>query len=86
MSYWLSKEIGPNWTDLMGIGNEIQGLIRWDLPQLGSRLRGESPWAFQLQDIEMNRRGIGKALVDMMRPDGNGGPPNLMPPSDGGSK
>jgi len=41
-----------------GIVNEIQGLVRWDLPNLLDRIRGRSQWAFQWQDFRDNERGL----------------------------
>jgi RHS repeat-associated protein len=43
---------------LFGIGNEIQGFIWHDLFRLPSRLSGETPWAFQLDDLSANESGF----------------------------
>ncbi|GAB6037602.1 hypothetical protein JCM15519_21610 [Fundidesulfovibrio butyratiphilus] len=61
VSYLLTKEFGPNWTRLAGYGNEIQGLLYQDLPDLWRRLNGERPWAFSLDDFEANEVGIHRA-------------------------
>jgi len=81
MSYWLTKEIGPEWTDLLGIGNEIQGFLWHDLWDLDARKRDLRPWAFQQRDIDMNRRGINNALHDMDNPDKQVGPTHGLPES-----
>lgn len=41
-----------------GFTNEVQGLIRWDIPNLSSRLDGKTPWAFQLKDLAANEKGF----------------------------
>ncbi|KRA17400.1 hypothetical protein ASD69_11950 [Lysobacter sp. Root604] len=41
-----------------GVGNEVIGFIRWDIRMLGSRLRGDTPWAFQWDDLQNNERGF----------------------------
>lgn len=41
-----------------GVGNEIQGLVLFDLPNLGGRLTGDEPWAFQLDDLFDNEDGF----------------------------
>lgn len=41
-----------------GIGNELIGFARWDVPQLPSRLQGRTPWAFQWSDLRNNERGF----------------------------
>ena len=41
----------------MGGINELQGLIRYDIPDLWSRIKGESRWAFQLDDFKANKQG-----------------------------
>ena len=58
----LAFEYGPNWARLAGAGNEVQGFLRWDLMRLSSRLRGNSPWAFQLEDLTANEAGIQEVL------------------------
>ena len=45
-----------------GIVNEVQGLILHDIPNLPSRLSGETPWAFQIDDIRANEVGIQRAI------------------------
>lgn len=41
-----------------GIGNEIQGLVLHDIPNLPGRLFSDQPWAFQLQDLRDKERGF----------------------------
>ena len=36
----------------------MQGLILHDIPNIGSRISGKSPWAFQLKDFSANEVGI----------------------------
>ena len=74
-SYTLTQEFGPNWTRLAGLGNEIQGFVRWDMWRLPSRLSGETPWAFSLADLIANERGIRDAM--------NPGPQCPLPPKRG---
>lgn len=57
-SYVLAQEYGARTTRTLGILNEVQGFLWWDVTQLRSRLRGESPWSFQLVDIKHNEGGI----------------------------
>ena len=41
-----------------GTGNEVQGLILYDIPDLGGRISGQRPWAFSPQDFRDNQRGL----------------------------
>jgi RHS repeat-associated protein len=41
-----------------GTVNELQGLIRWDIPNLVDRITGDSPWAFQTADLAANEKGF----------------------------
>ena len=43
---------------MAGAANEAQGFVRWDIPNLFSRLRGTTPWAFQPDDFGNNERGF----------------------------
>lgn len=38
--------------------NEWYGLFTLDIPNLGSRLNGSTPWAFELQDFRNNNTGV----------------------------
>lgn len=55
------KRYGEDLARLSGIVNEIQGLIRWDIPRLWDRLRGRSHWAFSFADFADNELGLGCA-------------------------
>ena len=57
----LTREVGPTITRDLGILNEAQGFIFQDIPNLGSRLRGETAWAFDLRDLIDNEIGIRQA-------------------------
>jgi RHS repeat-associated protein len=46
---------------MLGLANEIWGGLRFDIPDLPARLRGEHPWAFQPSDFAENERGIDAA-------------------------
>lgn len=56
-SYVLTQEFGVWPTRLLGVGNEVQGFIRWDAKNIVGRLQGRTPWAFQLSDMKMNEVG-----------------------------
>ncbi|MBK9429525.1 MAG: hypothetical protein IPN65_03350 [Elusimicrobia bacterium] len=53
---------GSGITRTAGIVNELQGLILFDIPDLFGRMRGERPWAFSLEDIFANEKGIQDAM------------------------
>jgi hypothetical protein len=57
-SYWVTRDFGPQIARIFGVGNEIQGLLRFDIPNLSARLSGRQPWAFELQDLVDNEKGI----------------------------
>jgi len=61
VSYKLAHEYGPDWSRIAGIGNELQGLVLHDVPDLPGRIMGERPWAFSLQDLRANEVGIQRA-------------------------
>jgi RHS repeat-associated protein len=44
-----------------GLINELQGLVRWDIPNLADRLNGNSQWACQTSDLRDNERGFDAA-------------------------
>nr|WP_246459764.1 RHS repeat-associated core domain-containing protein [Puniceicoccus vermicola] len=44
-----------------GVVNEVQGLVLHDIPRLRSRILGETPWAFSIDDLFMNEIGIDNA-------------------------
>ena len=54
----MALEYGPDLTRLAGVVNEEQGFYMHDLPMLGSRLRGQTPWAFEFQDLWNNEIGF----------------------------
>lgn len=53
---------------LNGVASEFIGFFRWDLKRLGSRLRGETPWAFQASDMRSNEIGIQNANAGAAMP------------------
>ncbi|MEW6118373.1 MAG: hypothetical protein AB1553_15975, partial [Nitrospirota bacterium] len=63
-SYMLAKEYGPVWARLAGDANEVQGFIMHDIPNLPDRIKGNSPWAFQLKDAQANEMGIQRAIQE----------------------
>ena len=48
---------GETIAQIFGSGNELQGLLYWDIPNLGGRLSGDSPWAYQIDDFFANETG-----------------------------
>jgi RHS repeat-associated protein len=46
---------------ILGVGNEVQGLLLYDVPDLLGRLRGLRPWAFEVLDLVHNEIGIKRA-------------------------
>jgi RHS repeat-associated protein len=54
----LGDRVGTGTARAAGFGNEGIGFARWDIPRLGSRLRGDTPWAFQFDDLQNNERGF----------------------------
>jgi hypothetical protein len=65
VSNFLTKEYGPTFTRIAGVVNEVQGLVMHDIPDLPGRIRGERPWAFQLNDLRANEVGIQEAVREM---------------------
>jgi hypothetical protein len=53
-----SDEFGTGFARTAGILNELQGFIRWDITNLPSRFRGDTPWAFQAGDLSANEKGF----------------------------
>jgi RHS repeat-associated protein len=60
----LTTEFGPTTTRDLGVLNEVQGFLWHDLGNLPSRLRGQTAWAFEFQDILDNELGILEAMED----------------------
>jgi RHS repeat-associated protein len=54
----IASKYGSGHTRLAGAANEIEGLFKYDIPDICGRLRGQRPWAFQWQDFKDNERGI----------------------------
>jgi RHS repeat-associated protein len=67
-SYVLASEFGGWSTRLFGIANEVQGFVRWDIPNFESRLSGRSAWAFQLDDLRSNEMGIAANALGIQLP------------------
>jgi hypothetical protein len=61
MSEMMAKEYGGNITRAYGVGNELQGLLMHDLPDLMNRLNGKRHWAFDWMDLAANEAGIASA-------------------------
>ncbi|MEW6219909.1 MAG: hypothetical protein AB1634_10295, partial [Thermodesulfobacteriota bacterium] len=40
------------------------GLVMYDLTNISGRLEGDSPWAFQVEDILANEAGIQRAIQE----------------------
>jgi hypothetical protein len=69
VSYMFTHEYGSFWADVFGMGNEIQGLLMHDIPDLPGRIRGDRPWAFSLNDMWDNREGSNQAVGHMLTSD-----------------
>jgi RHS repeat-associated protein len=54
----MALQYGPDLTRAAGFVNEGQGFFMHDLPMLGSRLRGQTRWGFDLGDLINNERGF----------------------------
>ena len=61
VSYELTLKYGGGLVRSAGIVNELQGLILYDIPDLPSRLDGSRPWAFSIDDLIANEKGIDAA-------------------------
>ncbi|GEM_PF-2975927 len=59
-SYIISSEYGIYWARRAGIANEIQGFLWHDIWRLRSRFKGDSPWAFSLNDLRDNEKAFRK--------------------------
>lgn len=68
---WASEGLATKW----GIGNarvfgglnEVQGFLWYDLWSLPSRMRGDTPWAFQWEDLMNNEVGFENAECQRQR-------------------
>lgn len=58
VSCMAASNFGTAGARIAGVGNEIQGLVLHDIPNLRGRISGEQPWAFQPQDLRDNERGF----------------------------
>jgi RHS repeat-associated protein len=58
VSCLVAARYGTTTTRAAGAANEVQGFVMWDLPNLGSRLRGKTPWAASWRDLQINESGI----------------------------
>ncbi len=61
MSSMMAREYGGAATRAFGVGNELQGFVLHDLPDLSARLSGRRPWAFDWMDLAANESGIAEA-------------------------
>lgn len=57
-SYELAKRHGVLNARIAGALNEIEGFLRYDLPNLREKIEGDEPWAFQLEDLRANELGF----------------------------
>jgi RHS repeat-associated protein len=64
----MAIEHGAGITRIAGVLNEIQGLVLYDVPDLFGRIKGDRPWAFSLEDIYANEKGIQDALDKKREP------------------
>jgi RHS repeat-associated protein len=54
-----ARDYGNTWVPrIFGSANEAQGFLMHDIPRLRSRLRGQTAWAFQLDDFASNEVGF----------------------------
>ncbi|MDD5703267.1 MAG: RHS repeat-associated core domain-containing protein [Dehalococcoidales bacterium] len=58
VSCMVASKFGNTSTRLAGVANEIQGFILYDIPDIGGRISGKRPWAFEPRDLIDNERGI----------------------------
>lgn len=63
-SYRTANEFGVYRARFFGTTNEIQGLTWHDIPNLSSRLSGQSAWAFQFQDLSSNEVGFMMSVIE----------------------
>ncbi len=64
VSYELTLKYGGGLVRTAGIVNELQGLILYDVRDLPSRLDGSRPWAFSIDDLIANEKGIKAANTE----------------------
>ena len=57
-SFLVAERYGSISANMVTTGNEFYGFFRFDLPNLGDRFSGKSPWAFQAHDYWNNQKGI----------------------------
>ena len=58
VSCMVASNFGTAGARAAGVGNEVQGLVLHDIPDIRGRISGERPWAFQWQDLKDNERGF----------------------------
>jgi hypothetical protein len=58
----LTTKYDPWLTRTAGFGNEVEGLLLYDIPDLSGRISGDRPWAFSIDDLAANEQGIQDAL------------------------
>ena len=68
---WASEALATKWgggnARIFGILNEIQGFVWHDALNLPSRMRGDTPWAFQWDDLMNNETGFDNAKCQRLR-------------------
>jgi hypothetical protein len=57
-TFMLAENNGPMWAKTVTDANEVFGLVRFDIPNIGSRLSGSSQWAFEPRDLYNNLIGL----------------------------
>jgi RHS repeat-associated protein len=67
-SCMVAGQSGTGSARTFGAGNELQGLLLHDVPNLQSRIGGNSPWAFQTQDLSSNETGFSCKPKSCMAP------------------
>ena len=82
---WASKQLAMEYGNfnarVFGVANEVQGFLWHDIWRLPSRFRGDTPWAFQLDDLINNERGFNRADCERATKRHNNQPPPQKRPS-----
>jgi RHS repeat-associated protein len=71
VSCMVASNFGIAGARIAGAGNELQGLILHDIPNIVDRVSGNTPWAFQWQDFMDNERGFNCSKKQRCKDDGN---------------
>ena len=57
-TFLVAERHGALWAKNITNANEYYGLARFDIPNLGERLSGNQPWAFEFRDFYYNNVGL----------------------------